>query len=80
MNKRRKIKTQLCRVLIELTIWRGQREKNIIKNITEKLLSISPTTDYEHSRAYSVACPWVYIQGHARLHINKAWKDNNHTN
>jgi len=29
MNKRRKIKTQLCRVLIELTIWRGRREKKI---------------------------------------------------
>jgi len=28
MNKRKKIKTQLGRVLIELTIWRGQREKN----------------------------------------------------
>jgi len=36
MNKRKKIKTQLCRVLIELTIWRGQREKEI--NKTEKVI------------------------------------------
>jgi len=27
MNKRKKNKTQLCRVLIELTIWHGRREK-----------------------------------------------------
>jgi len=25
--KEKRIKTQLCRVLIELTIWHGQREK-----------------------------------------------------
>jgi len=31
MNKRKKIKTELCRVLIELTIWRGQREKELIE-------------------------------------------------
>jgi len=38
MNERKKIKTQLCRVLIELTIGRGQREKKIIKNTTEKVI------------------------------------------
>ena len=66
MNKRKKIETQLCRVLIELTIWHGRREKKI--NKTEKVIKCQSNDWLRHnSKVYSVACPWICIQGHAIL-------------
>ena len=59
MNKRKKIKTQLCRVLVELTIWHGQREKKVIKNKTEKVIKYQSNDWLRHNKVYSVACPWV---------------------
>ena len=74
MNKRKEIKTQLCRVLIELTIWRGQREK-INKNTTERIINYQSNDWLRHnSKVYSVACPWVYMQGHAMLKHTKLHK------
>ena len=69
MNKRKKIKTQLCRVLIELTIWRGHQFAK-----TEKVIKCQSNDWLRHNKVYNVACPWVNIEGHAMLKHTKLHK------